>query len=132
MREWHLAPFQRRWLAGALAPGITEAVLSCPRGQGKSFLAGTLAARCLTPGDKLFKPRTESVCLAPSFKQGRIVFKFARNILIESGNGDEYNFRDSSTKSRNNSQRKQNKLWKCSEVKSSTVLGLGADTNLMH
>ena len=48
-----LRRFQKRFLAGALAPGIDTAALSLPRGNGKSWLAAHLLTRCLTPGDPL-------------------------------------------------------------------------------
>jgi phage terminase large subunit-like protein len=38
-----LAPFQREWIAEILAPGIRQAILECPRGQGKSTLLAALA-----------------------------------------------------------------------------------------
>jgi phage terminase large subunit-like protein len=38
-----LATFQREWLAEILNPGVRQAVLQCPRGQGKSTLLATLA-----------------------------------------------------------------------------------------
>ena len=39
-----LRPWQRRFLTAATAPGIRTAVLSLPRGNGKSTLAAYLAA----------------------------------------------------------------------------------------
>ena len=45
-------PFQRRFLARALAPGIDTAALSIPRGNGKTWLAGHVLTRCLTPGGR--------------------------------------------------------------------------------
>ncbi|MCV7221537.1 terminase TerL endonuclease subunit [Mycolicibacterium elephantis] len=38
-----LARFQKEWLAEILAPGVRQAVLQCPRGQGKSTLLAALA-----------------------------------------------------------------------------------------
>ena len=38
-----LAPFQQDWIREILAPGIRQAVLQCPRGQGKSTLLAALA-----------------------------------------------------------------------------------------
>jgi YD repeat-containing protein len=78
-----LRPFQTRFLGRALAPGIDTAALSLPRGNGKSWLAGYLAARVLTPGDELFQPGTESVLGAGSLEQARIVYKFVRDELGE-------------------------------------------------
>lgn len=37
-----LAPFQKRWLRQVLAAGVNSAVMSCPRGQGKSTLLAAL------------------------------------------------------------------------------------------
>lgn len=37
-----LAPFQKEWLREVLADGVTSAVMSCPRGQGKSTLLAAL------------------------------------------------------------------------------------------
>lgn len=38
-----LAPFQKAWITEILSPGIRQALLSCPRGQGKSTLLAALA-----------------------------------------------------------------------------------------
>ena len=74
-----LRSFQRRFIRGATAPGIDTAVFCQPRASGKSWLAGHLVARVLTPGDALFRPGTESVLCAASIEQARIVF---RNIVV--------------------------------------------------
>ena len=87
-----LRPFQRRFLRGALAPGISTAALSLPRGNGKSWLAGHMVARILDPTDSLFRPGTESVLCASNVEQARIVFRFARETLEPTG---EYRFLDS-------------------------------------
>ena len=76
-----LRPFQKRFIAGATAPGIDTAVLSLPRANGKTTLAGFLAARILDPDDPLFRPGTESVLLAASIKQARIAFRVCRDLL---------------------------------------------------
>ena len=55
MKE-ELRGFQKRFIRGALAPGIDVAALSIPRGNGKSWLAAHLLTRALTPGDDLFVP----------------------------------------------------------------------------
>ena len=31
-----LAPFQKEWITEVLSPGVRQAILACPRGQGKS------------------------------------------------------------------------------------------------
>ena len=90
-----LRTFQKRFIRGATAPGIDTAALSLPRGNGKSWLAGHLVARVLTPTDRLFRPGTESVLCAASIEQARIVFRFAREVLERTG---EYRFLDASTR----------------------------------
>ena len=90
-----LRPFQRRFIQAATAPGIDTAALSLPRGNGKSWLAGHLVSRVLTPDDALFRPGTESVLCAASIEQARIVFRFARADLEPRGG---YRFLDSHTR----------------------------------
>ena len=85
-----LAPFQRRFLAGAFAPGITKAVLSGPRGVGKSSLAGELLAAAVDPDGPLFRAGGESILLASSLEQARITFAFLRRAV-----GDGYRYQDS-------------------------------------
>ncbi len=90
-----LRPFQRRFVAAVTRPDIDTAVLSLARGNGKSALAGYIAARVLDPPDELFRPGTESVLCAASIEQARIVFRFARQILEPRGG---YRFLDSATR----------------------------------
>ena len=65
-------------MAGVLRPGTKRAALSLPRGNGKSWLAGYLAADSLTPGGALFEAGAENVLLSGSFDQARYVFRFAK------------------------------------------------------
>ena len=44
--------FQRKFIAGATAPGIDTAALSIARGNGKSALAAYLLTRALTPATR--------------------------------------------------------------------------------
>ena len=90
-----LRPFQRRFIQAATAPGIDTAIWSAPRGNGKSWLAGHLAARIMDPADSLFRTDTESVLCAASIEQARIVFRFARSELEPRGG---YRFLDSHTR----------------------------------
>ena len=90
-----LRSFQKRFLAGALAPGIDTACLSLPRGNGKSALAGHIVTRVLDPDDELSVPGTESVLCAASIEQARIVFRFARAALERS---DAYRFQDAANR----------------------------------
>ena len=90
-----LRQFQRQFVRRATAPGIDTAAISLPRGNGKSWLGGHLAARILDPADALFVPDTESVLCAASIEQARITFRFARAELEPRGG---YRFLDSHTR----------------------------------
>ena len=90
-----LRRFQREFLRRALAPGIRTAACSLPRGNGKSQLAGYLGARILDPTDDLFRPGTESIVTAASLEQGRIVYRFTRDLLAHD---PDYRFSDSLTR----------------------------------
>ena len=90
-----LKPFQRRFLKGALDPAVDVAALSIPRGNGKSALAGELLSRVLDPEDSLFRAGSESVLLAASIEQARIVYRFVRENLEPRGG---YRFLDSVTR----------------------------------
>ena len=74
-----LRPFQRRFLRAALAPKIDTSALSMPRGNGKSWLAAHVLARCLTPGDRLHVPGAEYLLCAASLEQARLCFRFIRH-----------------------------------------------------
>ena len=80
-----LAGFQRRFVAGATAPGIRKAVLSGPRGLGKSSLSGELLAAAVHPAGPLFRAGGESVLLASSLEQARLCFAFLRRSIGEDG-----------------------------------------------
>ena len=90
-----LRAFQKRFVREALRPDIDQAALSIPRGNGKSFLAGHLLERGLTPGDKLYVKGAEYVLCAGSIEQSRHVYKFVRDALEPTG---EYRFIDSVTR----------------------------------
>ena len=89
-----LRRFQTDFLRNAMRPDIDMACLSLPRANGKSWLAAHLAARVLDPDDELFRAGTESVVIAPSLAQGRIVYRFVRDML---GDDTDYRFADSFT-----------------------------------
>ena len=89
-----LRPFQRRFLRAALVPGVDTAALSIPRGNGKSWLAAELLTRCLSPGDKLHTSGAEFLLCAASIEQGRVVFRFIRQMLGEDG----WRYLDSTTR----------------------------------
>ena len=62
---------------------VDIAVLSVPRGNGKSWLCGKLIARSLTPGDALHEKGVENILVSASRSQAKIVMDFARAALGE-------------------------------------------------
>ena len=92
---WTPRPWQRRFLACAMASGVRTSVLSLPRGQGKSSLAARLAWRFLTPGDPLHVPGAESHIAAASIGQARrTTWRLLREMLPA---GREYRIAESRT-----------------------------------
>ncbi|MCB1371524.1 MAG: terminase [Rhodobacteraceae bacterium] len=71
-----LAPFQRSFVAGALAEGTAAAVLSIGRGNAKSALAAGIALGGLV-GAWDRQPRREIIVAARTRDQGRIAWDFA-------------------------------------------------------
>ena len=90
-----LLKFQKDFIDQALRPDISIAAMSLPRGNGKSTLAGWLAARIMDPTDSMFKAGSESVLVAASIEQARIVFRVTRGFLGEDAG---YRFLDSNTR----------------------------------
>ena len=90
-----LRPFQKRFVKGALAPGVDVAALSIPRANGKTWLAAYLLERGLTPGDPLHVPGGEYVLCAASLEQARLCFRFVRAALEPRGG---YTFVDASNR----------------------------------
>ena len=90
-----LRTFQKRFVRGALTPGIDVAALSIPRGNGKSWLAAHLLARCLTPGDSLHVAGAEYLLCAASIEQARLVYRFIRAEIEPKGG---YSLIDSTTR----------------------------------
>ena len=78
-----LLPFQQSFVDAVCRvnhpPDV--AALSCPRGSGKSWLAGRLIARSITLGDALFEPGVENILVAASRSQAGITLEFAREAL---------------------------------------------------
>lgn len=90
-RRQPLAPFQRRFIRGAFRPDCYKAVLSGPRGLGKSSLSAHLLAAALDPTGPLHRAGGESVLLASSLDQARLTAGFLRRICT----GDDYRWMDS-------------------------------------
>ena len=87
--------FQKDIVRAVENPAYETVVLSGPRGLGKTFLAGHVLARCLTPGDKLHQPGKEYILGAASLEQARMTYKFVRDALEPLGG---YRFIDSTTR----------------------------------
>ena len=90
-----LRKFQKDFLKGALTPGIDLAAMSLPRANGKSWLAGYILSRCLTPKDRLHVAGAEYLLCAASIEQARIVYRFVRSALEPTG---EYRFLDATNR----------------------------------
>ena len=95
MMDEKLRPFQRRFVKAVESSSYDTVALSGPRGLGKTFLAGHVLARALTPGDKLNQPGAEYVLGAASLDQARMTYAFVRAALEPTG---EYRFIDSTTR----------------------------------
>ena len=80
-----LRPFQKRFMARVLSPDVRRVVLSLPRGNGKSTLAGYIAAQSVRPGGALFRAGDENVLLSGSFDQARYVYRAAKAMLGSKG-----------------------------------------------
>ena len=72
-QAFHVLPWQRRFVRGALAPGVATGALSVARGNGKTALLSGIAAATLD--GPLAVPRGETVIVASSFEQARIAFE---------------------------------------------------------
>ena len=90
-----LRKFQRQFVRAVESDKYDRLALSVPRGNGKSWLAGELCRRAMTPGSKLFAPGCESVLLGASLEQCRIVFRFVRQALEDD---PAYRFQDSANR----------------------------------
>ena len=90
-----LRTFQKRFIRGALAPGVDVSALSIPRGNGKSWLAAHLLTRALTPGDDLHVSGSEYLLCAASLEQARLCYRFIRAAIEPTGS---YRFIDSTTR----------------------------------
>lgn len=70
-----LAPFQKRFVKGALGKGVSVAVLSIGRGNGKTALSAGLALGALV-GAWDDQPRREIIIAARTRDQGRVAWDF--------------------------------------------------------
>lgn len=72
-----LRPFQREIIAGAFAPKIRNALVSLPRGNGKSALAAALALAEMFVGPD----SAEVLCVASDMRQAMIVLRMAKRMV---------------------------------------------------
>lgn len=72
-----LRPFQREIIAGAFAPRVRTALVSLPRGNGKSALAAALALAEMFVGPD----SAEVLCVASDMRQAMIVLRMARRMV---------------------------------------------------
>ena len=70
-------PFQRRFLRGAFADGVSIAAYSTPRAAGKTELIGRVAGLGVVPGSPVFREGHEVVVFAGSMRQARHIFRAA-------------------------------------------------------
>jgi phage terminase large subunit-like protein len=78
-RKLKLAPFQRDFVKGALAPGTNAACLSVGRGNGKTALSAGLALGSLL-GVWDTQPRREILIAARTRDQGRVAWLFVEGL----------------------------------------------------
>ena len=78
-KPFTILPWERRFLAGALAPGVGEAALSLARGGGKSTFTAALASAALD--GPLAEPAAEVLIVASSHEQAGIVFRHVLRFL---------------------------------------------------
>ena len=89
-----ILPFHARFLRAAFDPAVDVAALSCPRGAGKTWLLGQLAALALTPGSATWQKGIEVLAVSASLEQSRVLLQFTRKALED--RGGEYRWLDSS------------------------------------
>ena len=76
-----LRKFQKDFIKAVENPAYDTVCLSGPRGLGKTFLAGHILARCMTPGDVLHRPGKEYILGAASLEQARMTYGFIKDAL---------------------------------------------------
>ena len=85
-----LQPFQKRFIRAARNRQTLTAALTMPRANGKSWLAAYIAAQEL---QRIGRHEEIALCAA-SIEQGRIVFRFIRQMLGDDG----WRYLDSATR----------------------------------
>ena len=78
-----LLPWQRDLQRSLLSGRYRVLAVSVPRGGGKTWFVSRLLARALTPGDRLYQRGKESLVFASSWKKGKLVWRFLKELLPE-------------------------------------------------
>ena len=76
-------PWQRKFLAGAFAPGVAESAISVSRGNGKSHLLSGCACAYIDPDGPLHSRLANVTVVAASFEQARIIFEASLAFLMD-------------------------------------------------
>ena len=76
-----LMRFQRDFERAVESDAYDTVVMSGPRSLGKSFLAGRILARCMTPGDVLHQPGKTYILGAATLETATATFGFIRETL---------------------------------------------------
>ena len=92
--QFKVLPYQRKFLDGAFKPGILRAGLTLARGGGKSGLASALGLDSIRPAGVLHRVGGETVVVASSFAQARIIFEAVKTSLELLGEDKEFRIRD--------------------------------------
>ena len=90
-----LKPFQKEFIRAVESPDYDVVVLSGPRTLGKTFLAGRVLSKAMTPGDVLYQPGKEVILGASTLEQARMTYSFIRNERESAGG---YRWIDSTTR----------------------------------
>ena len=100
-QKFVLLPWERRFLKGAMKPGVMDAALSLARGGGKTTFTAAIAAATVDVGGPLVQPRASNVVVASSFLQAKIAFDhvlaFMQPTLAKYGRGPKGRFRVNDT-----------------------------------
>ena len=91
--DHQLLPFHKEFIRGAFAPGIEIAALSCPRGNGKTWLFSLLSQCSLVESGPLYVRGMETLMVSASLEQSRVLVGFLRQVL---GDDPDFSFIDSS------------------------------------
>ena len=93
-QPFKVLPYQKKFLTGTFKPNVLRAGLSLARGGGKSGLASSLCLDAVRPKGVLHKTGFETVLVASSFAQAKIVFEAVKTSLELMGEDWEYRILD--------------------------------------